>query len=133
MKTFKTAIDWWYYLLILVLAGVVGSRLFTALEISSFQHQIILTGVTIVVIGFPVLLIFTTDYSVDSETLRIRAGPFRWRIKLSEIEKVEPSNSPLSSPALSLKRLKITYSGGRTILVSPQDRSGFQEAIGVHA
>lgn len=64
----------------------------------------------------------------DRELL-VRSGPFRWRIAIDGIESIRPSRSPLSSPALSLDRLEITYGGGRRLLISPEDREGFLEAI----
>ena len=62
--------------------------------------------------------------------LRIVAGPFRWKILLDEITSVEETRNPLSSPALSLDRLKICYGNGRHIMISPADTAGFLKAIG---
>jgi hypothetical protein len=53
----------------------------------------------------------------------------RWRIRYAEISRVEPSASPLSSPACSLDRLLIEY-GQRRILVSPLDRAVFVRSLG---
>jgi hypothetical protein len=50
-------------------------------------------------------------------------------VPIDSIEKVEATRSPLSSPALSLDRLRINY-GKRRIMVSPSDRAGFLRAIG---
>jgi hypothetical protein len=43
---------------------------------------------------------------------------------------VEETRNPLSSPALSLDRLKITYGNGKRIMISPADKIGFLKAIG---
>jgi hypothetical protein len=66
---------------------------------------------------------------VAGNTLRVACGPFRWKVPIDSIEKVEATRSPLSSPALSLDRLRINY-GKRRIMVSPSDRAGFLRAIG---
>ncbi len=59
----------------------------------------------------------------------IRSGPFRWQVPISEIEDIVQTRNPLSSPALSLDRLQVSYSNGRTIMISPADREGFIEAV----
>ena len=49
----------------------------------------------------------------------------------SSIAGVRPTRSALSSPALSLDRLRIDHGAGgrRTVLVSPADRAGFVQAL----
>lgn len=128
--TFKSAVDWWYYLLIVILAGVLGYRLLAALESGTLQLQLSLLVLFLIAVGFPIVLLVTTRYSIESGILTVRAGPFTWKINLSEIRSVEPIRSPASSPALSLKRLKIEYGDRKTILVSPRDQDAFLEAIG---
>ena len=53
---------------------------------------------------------------------------FRWKININDITQIEPTHNPLSSPALSLDRLKIYYrKDGRvaTVMISPKDKEGF--------
>lgn len=93
---------------------------------------------TLVVVGLlvtivPVWLYLTTAYEVDEERLLIRSGPFRWNILLSEIAKVEPSRSVLSSPALSLDRIRIEYGVNKFVLVSPMEKEEFIKATKVDA
>ncbi len=75
-------------------------------------------------------IMYGTRYRRDQGMLTIYCGPFRKRLRVSEIESVEPTRSPLSSPALSLDRLRITYAGGKKIMVSPEDPNRFRNAIG---
>ncbi len=75
-------------------------------------------------LGFGPWVLSSTDYTFEPDALAIRGGPFRWRVRYGEIQSVEPSNDPRSSPACSLDRLRIEY-GQRWILVSPLDRAGF--------
>jgi hypothetical protein len=44
---------------------------------------------------------------------------------MRDIRTVTPTRNPLSSPALSLDRLRIDYGRGRRIMVSPRDPGAF--------
>ncbi|HUT77779.1 MAG TPA: PH domain-containing protein, partial [Polyangia bacterium] len=80
--------------------------------------------------GLMLWLLYGTDYVLGGDTLRIRSGPFRWRVRLDRIVEVVPSRNPLSSPACSLDRLHIRYTGSRRgILISPEDRSRFLQTL----
>ncbi len=79
--------------------------------------------------GLQLWLLRATDYTVDDSHLQVRCGPFRWRIALQDIHRVIPTRSPLSSPALSLDRLRIEYGDGRALMVSPADKAGFLAAV----
>ena len=125
---FNSAVDWWYYVVIVVVAIVV---LFSVVPPMRSDQLSILGGVAIIIVslGLPVWLLLATNYRTDAESLYVRSGPFSWTIPLAEIESVKPSRSSLSSPALSLDRLEIRYSGGKRILVSPRDRDSFIDAV----
>jgi hypothetical protein len=73
----------------------------------------------------PLWLLGSLRYFLSDETLRIRCGPFKWRVPIREITAISPTRSPLSSPALSLDRLRIEYSQGRAIMISPEPREEF--------
>jgi len=61
-----------------------------------------------------------------NDELRIRCGPFRYRVPLAEIDLVQPSHNPLSSPAASLDRLLIKWhEERRRILISPAPEADF--------
>lgn len=75
--------------------------------------------------GLPLWILGSTRYILDARQLRVRSGPFSWRIPLHEITAVSPTRNPLSSPALSLDRLRIDYGNGRAVMISPLDREGF--------
>jgi hypothetical protein len=79
-------------------------------------------------------LLYGTRYIVGPQWLLIRSGPFRFRVPLGAIDSVTPTHLPLSSPACSLDRLRIRYRGGRRVLmVSPEDKRGFLDALARHA
>lgn len=126
---FKSAVDWWYYALLALLLAALLVSVAPALlegEVSLLRAALL----AVAMLGVPLWLLFATAYRVADDTLSVQSGPFSWRIPLAEIESVSPSRSLLSSPALSLQRLEIRYSGGKRLLLSPEDRRGFLDAIG---
>lgn len=79
--------------------------------------------------GLPLWVLFGTRYEVTAGQLLVHSGPFRWRVPVAEITRVEPSTSALSAPALSLQRLRIDHGRGRWLLVSPEDPQAFRAAL----
>lgn len=77
---------------------------------------------------FQLHVLYATHYTFEGEALVVRASLFRWRVPLAAIESIEPTRNPLSSPACSLDRLLIRY-GGKRIIISPEDRTGFLRAL----
>ncbi len=61
--------------------------------------------------------------------LKIRCGMLiRQQIPLTSIAEVSQSRNPLSAPAWSLDRLRVSYRRGREdglVLISPEDKLGF--------
>lgn len=92
--------------------------------VAALVFMFLLTG------AFIASVMFGTSYTIDRRVLTVRSGPFRWKVPLDEIESVEATRSPLSSPALSLDRLRVRYGKRRSILVSPADKERFLQAIG---
>ena len=75
-------------------------------------------------------ILFSTGYTMTSDKLIARCGPFTTVVSLDAIEKISPSRSPVASPACSLDRLHIRYSGSESgLLVSPIDKRVFLEAL----
>lgn len=126
---FNSAVSiWYYFLLLLVLPGIL---ILTGIDLHT-QHLLIQMayGVfALVAIGISLWILFRTCYTIETGTLRIVSGPFKWIIPLDEVKEVRASRSVLSSPALSLNRLEIRYGKNKSILVSPKDLQGFKNAI----
>ena len=71
-------------------------------------------------------LTFLTRYVIEGESLTVFYGFFmKRRIPVSTISSVRPTRSLLASPALSLRRLAISYNKYDEILVSPKDQEAF--------
>ena len=129
-KTFKSAVGPFYYGTMAVVFIFTAIVTLPALQTTDTTELIIvIVSVLPVYILFPWILL-TTDYTVYVDELVVRCGPFRFRIKRDSIQRITPSRSILSGPALSLDRLAIHYGAGRIMLVSPQDRAGFYRALG---
>ncbi len=130
-KRFKSKVDTWI-LVLLVVAIVVQIVAIGAAALNA-QSPLGTTGLIltmIAIVGLMIWLLIGTHYTVDRNTLRIVAGPFRWKVPIDQITSVEATRNPLSSPALSLDRLRLRYGKKRWIMISPADRAGFLKAIG---
>lgn len=68
-------------------------------------------------------------YVVDPDSLTVRYGVLRQHIPWDRVIGMTPSSNPLSSPALSLRRLEVAYrkpdGAAATLLISPRDRAAF--------
>ena len=123
--TFASKIDGW---LLVVLLGSALACLFAASSMMLSQ----MAGpwwiaALIVVVGcvLPVWLLVATNYVLTATTLDIRSGPFKWQVSIAEVTNVSPTRNPVSSPALSLDRIRIDYGDRRSILISPQEKDRF--------
>jgi len=126
---FHSKIDRW--LLVLILGGLALGWLAclpTFLDPNPVR-SIIAVGSVLFATVFIGWVFWTTDYRVTPHVIIIRSGPFRWRIAIDEIIHMEPTRNPLSSPALSLDRLRIDYGKGKFIMISPVDKQAFMEAV----
>ncbi|OTG88050.1 hypothetical protein B9T31_00545 [Acinetobacter sp. ANC 4558] len=132
MQKFHTKIDWWVYAFLICLTGLLIQLLITMQakgNITAYPFHSITYLLTILVIWWPVA---NTRYVVDHENLIITCMFLKWKIKLSDIEKIEPTSNSVSSPALSLNRLKIEYTKGgknKFVLVSPRNKDKFYQAL----
>lgn len=123
--TFSSKIDGW---LLVVLLGSALACLFAAGSIMLSQIAGALwLAVVVVLLGcaLPAWLLAATNYALTATTLDIRSGPFRWRLSLTDVTRISPTRNPVSSPALSLDRLRIEYGDGRWIIISPREKERF--------
>jgi len=134
--TFKSKIDAWLWVVLVISAGAcfVAAMFLAAPDSLALR----LNAFVLVMVGsvLPIWILTSTRYTFTATDLDVRCGPFRWRVPLRDIRTVTPTKNPLSSPALSLDRLRIDYGRNRWIMVSPRDRERFLselEARGVAA
>jgi hypothetical protein len=134
-KTYRSKIDWWLGLIIGI-AMVAMAVSMTALLINPRQDRL---SVVWPALGMVAMLVFigwiliSVDYTITVTDLRVRAAVFRWRIPLERITGVFPTHNPLSSPALSLDRLRVNYTTSRGkprwVMISPRDQAQFLEHL----
>ena len=128
--TFKSAVDLWLLVIVaLVVIISLGVSVRLVLQRSPAGYLRVI-GMLAVGIGLPLWFLYTTQYLVEDEILKIQSGPLKWTIPITSISQVVETTNPRSSPALSLRRLEITYGESKIIMVSPKDHDGFLEAIG---
>jgi membrane protein YdbS with pleckstrin-like domain len=131
VKRFRSKVDTWLVLVVVAALVVLAVALVSMVVAGASLAAIALfLGVMTAVMLFTGLIFTRTWYEIDARELRIVSGPFRWTIPRESIRSVEDSRNPLSSPALSLDRLRIRYGDKRWILVSPEDKKGFRKALG---
>ncbi|GEA66274.1 hypothetical protein PA3_04320 [Acinetobacter pittii] len=123
---FRSKIDWWLLLIFVVITANIVMKIYEANYhyslASNFPHLVI----------YSLVILVNTYYVVENNTLIIKSLVFRWKININDITQIEPTHNPLSSPALSLDRLKIYYmKDGRmaTVMISPKDKEGFLNAL----
>ncbi|MEO8188294.1 MAG: PH domain-containing protein [Burkholderiaceae bacterium] len=127
-ETFPSKKDTW--LLVVLLGGIAVALVAAAIALRADPRTWPLALlIVLVAVGLPCWLLFSTHYTLSDEALMIRSGPFRWQIPIREISAMTPTRNPLSSPALSLERLRIEYGSGKAIMISPTDKDVFIRAV----
>jgi membrane protein YdbS with pleckstrin-like domain len=122
---FRSKVDNW--LVAVIILSVLISLATISVTVKLAPAFLGVTLVLVVLTGaiLPLWLTRSTRYCLDDSTLLIQSGPFTWNVPINEIRNVEPTRNPLSSPALSLDRLRIEYGQGKWIMISPDDKPSF--------
>lgn len=86
--------------------------------------SILVTGV---ILGIVLPIFLNTSYTINGGILQVRSGWIvRTDIPVASIKAIRPTNSILSSPALSVAdRIEITYGKFDSVIVSPKERAEF--------
>ena len=127
---FASKVDGWMIpLMVVVVAGMIWSLVAVMIAEAPWSIRIVVAVATVLVIALLFAVLTRTHYTVANGELRVVSGPFRRTISLSAITGVEPTRNPMSSPALSMDRLKVSYGKKKYILISPADKAGFLNAI----
>jgi len=132
-KDFGTACAFIAFVLTLVGFGVFC----IAIEGPGGGAIVVAAGILLVLTGFLwVWFWFGTAYEITSSHVIIRFGPIRWRIKMDEIAEAAPTSSAWlmvggrhARFALSRDAIMIKYRKRNAVLISPQDKTGFLQAL----
>ena len=115
MQKFRSKKDWWVIGFIIAMTGLLLQLLFTMYAkatMSQYPIHTVTYVLTIAVLWWPVV---NTQYRIEQNCLVITSMFLKWTIPLADIQKVSPSNNSVSSPALSLDRLKVDYQKDGTV------------------
>lgn len=132
-SSFPSKRDGWLVAVVWIACGVVvASAGLQLVGDEAVWARAALAAVLLGVAAFMLWVLNGTGYRIEERSLHVRGGPFRWRIPLDAIVSVTPTRNPLSSPALSLDRLRVTHRtrrGERGLMISPADKAGFLAAL----
>lgn len=126
---FRSKVDIW---LAVILTGAAVMTIVAVVSVmlgGSVLSGLVMAPVLIVTVVLPLWLLKSTYYVLDDTQLTVRSGPFKWRVRLEDIQSVTRTRNPLSSPALSLDRLRIDRGLRKSIMISPLDRQGFLDEL----
>lgn len=121
-QTYKSKVSWWLF-------GPVFGMVLGFLVAGIWQAAWLAVALLGAVALFLLRLFTNTYYRLTPDTLYIVCGWPMQPIPVANIKRVVPSNSPLSSPALSFDRLEISYNKYDSVLISPADKAGFLAAL----
>jgi carbon starvation protein CstA len=121
----KSKIDAW--LVAVLVISIVVSLFGSAVVLAEGSTNLWALSAFIAAIGagLPIWLLMSTRYTLEPDQLIVECGPFKWRVPITEITGIAPTSNPLSSPALSLDRLRIDYGRGASLMISPRDKDKF--------
>lgn len=121
-RSFHTKVDAWLVVVMALPVLFIGYEL-----IIDFSWFLLLPFAFIIAIYAVTLPCY---YTIENQHLKIRAGIIiKKDIDIQQISRIAESNDPISSPAMSLKRLRIDFGQGDYILISPQNRKAFIELL----
>jgi membrane protein YdbS with pleckstrin-like domain len=126
-QVFRSKVDVW---LKLVIAGGLVAMWLAPVRRIWAGHPVDALDVVIPLLftAFIVWVFRTTSYVISADVLIVRSGPVRRTVPLHQVQRLRATHNPLSSPALSLDRIEVTY-GRRRVLISPEDKRGFVRAV----
>lgn len=132
VKTFKSKVDAWLVIVLavstVVLIAGLAATLYSRPDPLAVVVMLAATLLFLLLVGS---ILLRTYYRVDAGMLTIVSGPLRRSVAIDQITSVERTRNPLSSPALSLDRLRIRYGDNKSVMISPADRDSFLRAIGI--
>jgi len=125
---FNSKMDLWILILILTL---VTACIWGVAQIWDANSAILWPLAIVLAIGvlLPLWLLVSLRYFLSDSTLRVRCGPFKWRIAIDDIRAISSTNNAASSPAMSLDRLLIEYGDSKRLMISPEPRAEFLRQI----
>ncbi|CDQ20281.1 PH domain-containing protein [Halobacillus karajensis] len=85
--------------------------------------------ITALLLLFLLWVWFDTGYKIENGHIKIYSGPFRKKIKISKITKVNTTKSLSSAPSWTRNKLEILYGHYDFINLSPRNKREFIQAL----
>lgn len=126
---YRSKVGVWFYLAIGVAGGAVLLATWQIVQARGAVGIVAISPALIIGLGLPIWMLMSTCYTVTATQLLIKCGPLRVQVPISEISRITPTSNMLSSPALSLDRLLIEYSRGKSVMISPKNKEAFLHEI----
>ena len=124
--TYRSKVDLW-------LAAILIAAPLLYIGFAIYLRRPFLVAIAAVILVIYRLVVVPTFYEAKSDRLVIRNGVMRTDVLYSEIRSIRPTRNPLSSPALSLRRIEIKYGPAKVVLISPVNREAFLADMRIRA
>lgn len=125
----RSNVDWWIALLIWFAIAI----MFFSMLAAKTNDRTLVYLISVPSLLFMLWFYFGTYYELRDEYLYCRSGPFMTRVPYTSVKTIRLSRNPISSMALSTKRIEITYASqsffGGLVYVSPIDREDFMHQL----
>jgi Bacterial PH domain len=119
MKTYRSALS-------PVLATVVGISWAGLIWMNILSGDMAALVILFVIALFFLYLYLSTTYAIDGDTLHVRSGfILQERLDIREIRSISFVHDFLAAPAFAFDRLVIRRGKGRSVAISPRNRSSF--------
>jgi len=113
-------------ILVLLIAGVTGFGTYQAIADGKYAVILILA---VALFAF-ICVIFGIRYTIEDDNLYVNNLFFiRETYELKKLKSISRTYNPISSPAASLKRIKLDFGCGRALIISPANQDVFIEEI----
>jgi Bacterial PH domain len=122
---YRSKIDTWLLAVSIAAISICLFLIFFALTAAAVEQRWLILVSAIVGMTIQLWFLLSTTYTLEPGRLIIRSGPFKWTHNPADIKQIVPTRNPLSSPALSLDRLRIEFNDNRSVMISPADKEGF--------
>lgn len=126
---FPSAVDAWVRVVLLSVPAVaIGTLVVSIVTGEGIAAAVLAAGFIAVLYG---VLVHPVRYGLDDTQLTVRFGLIRRHLRYDQISAVRPTRNPLSSPALSLDRLRVEYGRGflSAVMISPAPRDEFLDEL----
>ena len=113
--------------LVVPMLGIIGSAFVMSLP-AGVIHALLVIVPALFIIVIPMV---SMRYVIDGDTLFVRTIPFTrgTAYDLKKLQSISPTRTILSSPAWSLRRIKLDFGVGMPLVISPAAQDVFIDEI----